>query len=964
MRKKSMMKNVLAVAMAATVAISVTGCKGKKNQDAASSAPSTSQSDSASTTQSETPDTAEKEDTSAAASESKPDSDAASTENKTAESEAASDKAEKPAASQNTNPDNVSTKDGPAKAPVYNTHKTTTGTKTPAQKPAAVTPAAAPAEKKSQPVYTFTVRHHDATCTTQGYDEHICNEWGGMNYNDNYVAAKGHSWDNGTVTKAATYTETGIKTFKCNDCGETRTEEIPSLDKTYHILQVVAPTCTSEGYTIYECNEVPGLTYKGDFTDKTPHTYDEGVVTKEATIYEKGIKTFTCSACGDTYTEDIPMVEKTWHKGDTVAPTCTEQGYTVYICDQDATLTENRDFVDALDHDWGEGVVTKAATCTEDGEKTFTCSRDGATKTEVIPAVGHKWDDGTVTTPATCEASGVKTYKCLNDGCTETKTEGIAAPGHNYDDGVVTKAATCTEDGVKTFTCQNDKSHTYTEVIPAIGHDYDDGVVTTEPTYTENGVKTFTCHNCGDTYTESIPALGYTYNETVVAPTCTEDGYTMHECVEDATKSFKDNIVPALGHEYKEVTTPATCKDAGSVDKVCERCNDKQHVRDIPVNEEHQWDEGVITKEPTATEPGIKTYTCTVCNKTKTESIAKVHVHEYTGLGEIVKEPSCETEGERWMYCTNDGCDSKILAPMPAIGSHDWDFEHTECLKKATCTEPGTMLMHCKRDASHTMTYSYGGTGHIWDEGVITTQPTHDEYGVKTLHCKNCDATMTEKVLPTKYTFTVTVVPPTCTEDGYTMHKCNEDDSFSYKDNIVHSTGHHAEMRVIEPTCKEEGRTEIYCTVCGEVSTVLSTTPKKDHTWDNGVVTTEPTTEHEGVKTYTCTGCGETKTESIARLPASAKVAANPIVAGAEPVVEVPAQEMSAESINAETYVAETPVESAVPAETPAEPVPVESAETEKSAETSEDSTYTKREDADMPKETEAEVVIVEGAAE
>ena len=902
MRKKSMMKNVLAVAMAATVAISVTGCKGKKNQDAVSSAPATSQSDSASTVQSETPDTAEKEDTSAAASESKPDSDAASTENKTTESGAASDKAEKPAASQNANPDNVSTKDGPAKAPVYNTHKTTTGTKTPAQKPAAVTPAAAPAEKKSQPVYTFTVRHHDATCTTQGYDEHICNEWGGMNYNDNYVAAKGHSWDNGTVTKAATYTETGIKTFKCKDCGETRTEEIPSLDKTYHILQVVAPTCT-------------------------------------------------------------------------------EQGYTVYICDQDATLTENRDFVDALDHDWGEGVVTKAATCTEDGEKTFTCSRDGATKTEVIPAVGHKWDDGTVTTPATCEASGVKTYKCLNDGCTETKTEEIAALGHNYDDGVVTKAATCTEDGVKTFTCQNDKSHTYTEVIPATGHDYDDGVVTTEPTYTENGVKTFTCHNCGDTYTESIPALGYTYNETVVAPTCTEDGYTMHECVEDATKSFKDNIVPALGHQYKEVTTPATCGASGSVDNVCERCNDKQHVSDIPATGEHQWDEGVVTKEPTATETGIKTFTCKVCQATKTEDIAKVHTHDYTRLGEIVEGPYCKTKGKRWMYCSYEGCNERVLKPVPAIGYHDWDTEHTECLKKATCTEQGTMLMHCKRDASHTTTYSYGGTGHVWDEGTITTQPTYDEYGVRTLHCKNCDATTTEKVLPTKYTFTVTVVPPTCTEDGYTMHKCNQDDSLSYKDNIVHSTGHHAEMRVIEPTCKEEGRTEIYCTVCGEVSTVLSTTPKKDHTWDNGVVTTEPTTEHEGVKTYTCTGCGETKTESIARLPASAKVAANPIVAGAEPVVEVPAQEMSAESINAETYVAETPVESAVPAETPAEPVapveptvpaetpaesaaPVESAETEKSAETSEDSTDTKQEDADMPKETEAEVVIVESAAE
>ena len=209
--------------------------------------------------------------------------------------------------------------------------------------------------------------------------------------------------------------------------------------------------------------------------------------------------------------------------------------------------------------------------------------------------------------------------------------------------------------------------------------------------------------------------------------------------------------------------------------------------------------------------------------------------------------------------------------PVPAIGYHDWDTEHIECLKKATCTEKGTMRMHCKRDASHTMTYDYGGTGHIWDEGVITTPPTYDEYGEKTLRCKNCNATKTEKVLPTKYTFTVTVVPPTCTEDGYTMHKCNQDDSFSYKDNIVHSTGHRAAKRVIEPTCKEEGRTEIYCKVCGDVSSTFDFTPKKGHTWDNGVVTTEPTAEKEGVKTYTCTVCQETKTEPIPRLNSSGK---------------------------------------------------------------------------------------------
>lgn len=808
-RRVSTAKRIVAVALAATVAVSLTGCKKRKNNnDTTSSDVTTSQSQAA------VPETPEV--TATPAPTATPEPTAAPAENTDKKDNATSEptKTKKPSSG-------ASTSGGTTKP---------AATKTPAPAPAA-TPAPT---AKPQVKYTFTVRRHEATCTTQGYDEHICHEWGGMNYNDRFVPTKGHSWDGGTVTKAATYTETGIKTFKCKECDETRTEEIPSLNKTYHIKNVVAPTCTAEGYTIYECNEVPGLTYKGDYKAKLPHAYDAGKVTKPATIYEKGVKTFTCTSCGTTYTEDIPMVEKTWHKGNTVAPTCTEQGYTVYICDQDSALTEKRDYTNALGHAWDAGTVTTAATCTKAGVKTYTCTRNGCTetKTEEIAALGHKWDDGTVTTPATCEAVGVKTYKCQNTGCTETKTEEIAALGHKWDDGVVTKEATYEEDGERTYTCQNDKTHVHKEVIPA---------------------------------------LGYTFTETVVAPTCTEDGYTLHTCNENPAKTYKDTPVPALGHQYKEVTTPATCGALGSVDNVCERCNDKQHVKNLPVTGEHQWDEGVITKEPTATETGIKTYTCNVCKATKTEDIAKAHNHDYTRLGEIIEGPYCETEGKRWMYCSYEGCNERVLMPVPAIGYHDWDTEHTECLKKATCTEKGTMRMHCKRDASHTMTYDYGGTGHIWDEGVITTPPTYDEYGEKTLYCKNCNATKTEKVLPTKYTFTVTVVPPTCTEDGYTMHKCNEDDSFSYKDNIVHSTGHRAAKRVIEPTCKEEGRTEIYCKVCGDVSSTFDFTPKKGHTWDNGVVTTEPTAEKEGVKTYTCTVCNETKTETIPRLNGSGK---------------------------------------------------------------------------------------------
>ena len=188
---------------------------------------------------------------------------------------------------------------------------------------------------------------------------------------------------------------------------------------------------------------------------------------------------------------------------------------------------------------------------------------------------------------------------------------------------------------------------------------------------------------------EVIPALGYTFTETVVAPTCTEDGYTLHTCNENPAKTYKDTPVAALGHQYKEVTTPATCGALGSVDNVCERCNDKQHVRDIPVNEEHQWDEGVITKEPTATEPGIKTYTCTVCGASKTEVIpATDHDTELVGA----KDATCTEDG----YTGNEVCKVcqtvvKQGEVIPALG-HDYkDGKCSRCgaEEPTTPVEPG-----------------------------------------------------------------------------------------------------------------------------------------------------------------------------------------------------------------------------------------------------------------------------------
>ena len=214
-----------------------------------------------------------------------------------------------------------------------------------------------------------------------------------------------HVWDNGKVTKEPTETETGVKTFTCTRCGETKTETIPKLTHEHSYKAVVtAPTCTEKGYTTHTC--ACGDSYVDTYTNALGHAWDNGKVTKEPTETETGVKTFTCTRCGETRTETMPVIPHVHSYKDVVtAPTCTEKGYTTHTCACGDSYVDT--YVDALGHAWDSGKVTKPATETEDGVKTFTCTRCGETKTEVIPATGvvdvtemftdvsHSWaDDG------------------------------------------------------------------------------------------------------------------------------------------------------------------------------------------------------------------------------------------------------------------------------------------------------------------------------------------------------------------------------------------------------------------------------------------------------------------------------------------------------------------------------------------------------------------------------------------
>lgn len=164
---------------------------------------------------------------------------------------------------------------------------------------------------------------------------------------------------------------------------------------------------------------------------------------------------------------------------------------------------------DGCEHEWSdEQVVQKSPSCTKMGLSVIKCNKCGAVKPnseQIIPA-GHKWYTGEVTTAPTCTAKGTKTFTCTV--CRETRTEDIEATGHKLvvDDEVT---PTCTDTGL------TEGSHCSVcneilkaqEEVPALGHTWDDGVVTKKPTYTAEGIRTYTCAVCNATRTEAIAAL-------------------------------------------------------------------------------------------------------------------------------------------------------------------------------------------------------------------------------------------------------------------------------------------------------------------------------------------------------------------------------------------------------------------------------------------------------------------------
>ena len=150
----------------------------------------------------------------------------------------------------------------------------------------------------------------EATCSTEGYTgDKICKDCGKTIEAGKTIPKKEHSWDAGKVTKAANCTEKGIRTYTCQSCSITRTEDIPALGHKIVTDAAVAATCETDGKTEGSQCSVCGKVLTAQKTVPAyGQTWDAGKITKEAACETKGVKTYTCETCKKTRTEEIPAL--------------------------------------------------------------------------------------------------------------------------------------------------------------------------------------------------------------------------------------------------------------------------------------------------------------------------------------------------------------------------------------------------------------------------------------------------------------------------------------------------------------------------------------------------------------------------------------------------------------------------------------------------------------------------------
>ena len=276
-------------------------------------------------------------------------------------------------------------------------------------------------EKKDHDLVDIQAKEN--TCLEDGYTAH--KECSVCQYTENKTVIPASHDLIDIEGKDATCNEPGYTSYKdCSKCDYIEGKEpIPASHKLIDVPEKAA-TCYINGYTAHKACENCDYVNEAYQTIEAKHNYVY-TSTVPSDCLTRGYDVYTCTKCydkyEDNYTPAAHLISNELHE--TVLPTCTERGYDAYLCTREGChYIYKTHFVDALQHDYDNGVTIEASADTA-GYTVYTCQTDDCGHTyisDVIAPTGeHNFVKQTLVAP-TFDNQGYTVYKCSDDGCEAT----------------------------------------------------------------------------------------------------------------------------------------------------------------------------------------------------------------------------------------------------------------------------------------------------------------------------------------------------------------------------------------------------------------------------------------------------------------------------------------------------------------------------------------------------------------
>lgn len=620
--------------------------------------------------------------------------------------------------------------------------------------------------------------------------------------------------------------------------------------------------CLSASFTVDEVNLASVTVDKDGALTEADGTY---------TLSSNGTYTITATdKAGNTAAVTITVSE---HEAGLVTeailvnPACETTGaklITTYCKNCNQVIKTENVTLDALEHDWTDWETILMPSCEDEGTQQRTCQRCYRTETQNLNKEGHTWDSGyTVDKPATCTSAGSESIHCQKCGAQDQSRE---IPILNHDNDIIRieneVAATCTANGsfdtvVYCSMCQQEQSRT-PGTTPATGHSFSEWETLSTPNCEDEGIQQRKCSTCGFIDTKNLSANGHTWAKdytTDQAATCTVDGSESIKC-EVCGATLESRPITAPGHTpaetpVKSVILQATCEDNGSYDMIyyCTVCGEEANREHFVENAlGHDWSAWYLIDSPDCEDEGAERRDCSRCQLTETRGVAATG-HDWEteddGSNKYTEDlaATCTQPGSESVHCTKCTAvlDSRTIDPL----GHDWgEGDGWKVIDSPSCEDSGTKMRTCKR-CGITETEGLNPNGHDWNtEPTIDSAATCTTDGSKSIHCKNCSATISSETIPAtghKFGDWETITSPTCQNTGVQQRVC---EVCQYTETAaLDATGNHiipvdengeTIYTIVEATCTTDGSKSVLCEVCG-VALESEVLPALGHDFVDGI---------------------------------------------------------------------------------------------------------------------------------